>query len=209
MTMPAQPITAREIVTNLDVGPLQHRIIMRAFRGILSSAKGVLVMRKTSLAAALLLVAVPFAAPAMDITTGPDALKWGPGPPALPPGAQLAVVSGDPGKDGPSVLRAKLPAGYTVPPHSHPTDENVTELSGTYHFAMGDKLDKTKGETVSAGGFFRAEQGMHHYAWASSPVVIQIHGIGPFAITYVNPADDPRNKPSAQTAPSTSGSTTK
>jgi Cupin domain len=144
MTMPAQPITAREIVTNLDVGPLQHRIIMRAFRGILSSAKGVLVMR-----------------------------------------------------------------GYTVPPHSHPTDENVTVLSGTFHFAMGDKLDKTKGETVSAGGFFRAEQGMHHYAWASSPVVIQIHGIGPFAITYVNPADDPRNKPSAQTAPSTSGSTTK
>lgn len=165
-------------------------------------------MRKTSLAI-LLLVSAPFAASAMDITPAPAAVKWGAGPPALPPGAQLAVISGDPGKAGPYVLRAKLPAGYTVPPHTHPTDENVTVLSGTFHIAMGDKLDKTKGDTVAAGGFFRAEKGMQHYAWASSPTVIQIHGIGPFAITYVNPADDPRNKPSAQTAPSTSGSKTK
>jgi len=153
----------------------------------------------------LLIVALPLAASAMDMTAAPAAVKWGAGPPALPPGAQLAVISGDPGKDGPYVLRVKLPAGYAVPPHSHPSDENVTVLSGTFHFAMGDKLDKTKGETVSAGGFFRAEKGMHHYAWASSPVVIQIHGIGPFAIVYVNPADDPRNKSSAATAPSTSG----
>ncbi|HEY1473854.1 MAG TPA: cupin domain-containing protein [Pseudolabrys sp.] len=167
-------------------------------------------MRKISLAAALLLAAVPFAAPAMDLTTGPDAVKWGPAPPALPPGAQLTVLSGDPGKDGPYVLRAKLPAGYTVPPHTHPTDENVTVISGAFHFAMGDKLDKSKGEALKPGGFFRAEKGMQHYAWATAPTVIQIHGTGPFAITYVNPADDPRNKSaSPMTPPATSGSSPK
>lgn len=115
-------------------------------------------------------------------------------PPSLPPGAQVAVLSGDPSKDGPYVIRAKLPAGYKIPAHTHPTDENVTVLSGTFHFGMGDKLDVKKAETLKTGGFFRAEKGMQHYAWASAPTVIQVHGMGPFAITYVNPADDPRNK---------------
>ncbi len=163
-------------------------------------------MRKTTLAA-LLLAAIPFAAFGMDITASPDALKWGPQPPALPPGGQIAVISGDPSKPEPYVLRAKLPAGYTVAPHTHPTDENVTVISGTFHFAMGDKLDKKKGETIKAGGFFRAEKGMQHYAWASAPSVIQVHGIGPFDITYVNPADDPRNKSATGMAPAaTTGS---
>jgi len=162
-------------------------------------------MRHTTFAAALLIAALPFAAAAMDVTTSPSALKWGPAPPALPPGAQLAVVSGDPGKEGPYVVRVKMPAGYTVPPHTHPADENVTVLSGTVHFAMGGKLDKSKGDDVHAGGFFRAEQGMQHYAWSPRGAVIQVHGMGPFAITYVNPADDPRNK-SAQGKPATTGS---
>jgi quercetin dioxygenase-like cupin family protein len=163
-------------------------------------------MRKT-IVTALLLATVPFAAAAMDVAPNPSALKWSPAPPALPPGAQLTVLSGDPGASGPYVLRAKLPTGYTVPPHTHPTDENVTVISGTLHFAMGGKLDKSKGDAVKTGGFFRAEKGMQHYAWATEPTVIQVHGIGPFDITYVNPADDPRNKPSAQaTPPATSGS---
>ena len=162
-------------------------------------------MRKTTLAAALLLATVPFAAPAMDLVAAPDAVKWGPSPPALPPGAQLSVISGDPSKEGPYVVRARFPAGYTVPPHTHPADENVTVISGAFHFAMGDKLDKSKGTALKPGAFFRAEKGMQHYAWASAPTVIQIHGIGPFAITYVNSADDPRNKPTAQNKPATMG----
>ncbi len=162
-------------------------------------------MRKITLATALLLAAVPFAAPAMDLVAAPDAVKWGPAPPALPPGAQITVLSGDPTKEGPYVLRTRLPAGYTVPPHTHPSDENVTIISGTFHFAMGDKLDKSKGGTLKAGGFFRAEKGMQHYAWATAPTVIQIHGIGPFAINYVDSANDPRNKPTAQAKPTTSG----
>jgi hypothetical protein len=160
------------------------------------------IMRKLVLSA-LLLAAAPFAAAAMDITPDPANINWGPGPAALPPGAQFAVISGDPGSNGPYVVRAKLPAGYTVPPHTHPGDENVTVLSGEFHFAMGDKLDKAKGEAVMPGGFFRAEQGMQHYAWSTASTVIQIHGMGPFAITYVNPADDPRNVSTMSTGQTT------
>jgi quercetin dioxygenase-like cupin family protein len=150
---------------------------------------------KLRVATALLLTALPVTAFAMDdhIAVQPSALKWGPAPPGLPPGARIAVVSGNPGGDGPYVVRAKLPTGYKIPPHSHPTDENVTILSGTFHIAMGDTFDTKKGETVKAGGFFSAQKGMHHYGWATSPTEIQIHGMGPFTINYVNPADDPRN----------------
>jgi quercetin dioxygenase-like cupin family protein len=152
-------------------------------------------MRKTALAFTLLLVALPFTTQAMDehAVVQPNALKWGPAPPSLPPGAQVAVLAGDPSKDGPYVIRAKLPAGYKIPAHTHPTDENVTIISGSFHFGMGDKFDAKKGETLHAGGFFRAAAGMQHYAWASAPTIIQVHGVGPFAITYVNPVDDPRN----------------
>lgn len=150
---------------------------------------------------ALLLAALPAAASAMDDHMGVQAkaLKWGPAPPGLPPGAQVAVVSGDPGKAEPYVVRAKMPKGYRIPPHTHPTDENVTVLSGTFHIAGGGTFDMKKGDAVTAGGFFRAAQGMQHYGWVSAPTVIQIHGIGPFEITYVNPNDDPRNKSTAST----------
>jgi quercetin dioxygenase-like cupin family protein len=160
------------------------------------------IMRKLVLSA-MLLAAAPFAAAAMDITPDSANINWGPAPPALPPGAQLAVMSGDPGASGPYVVRAKLPAGYTVPPHTHPTDENVTVLSGEFHLGTGDNLDKTKGEAVMPGGFFRVEQGMQHYAWSTEPTVIQIHGMGPFAINYVNPADDPRNMSTMSTGQTT------
>jgi len=149
-------------------------------------------MTRTIVLSALLAV-VPLAAVAMDVTPDPSQLKWDPAPAGLPPEAQVAVISGDPGGNGAYVIRVKTPGDYTIAPHTHPTDENVTVLSGTLHFAMGGTLDKSKGDPVKAGGFFRAEQGMPHYAWASEPTVIQIHGMGPFAIQYVNSADDPRN----------------
>jgi quercetin dioxygenase-like cupin family protein len=157
-------------------------------------------MRRIVLACALLL-GLPLAAAAMDVTADPATIKWGPPPPGLPPGAQVAVISGDPGSNGPYVVRAKLPRGYTIAPHTHPTEENVTVLSGSMRFGMGDKLHKKKATVVRAGGFFRAEQGMQHYAFTSRGAVIQVHGMGPFAITYVNAADDPRNKPTAQASP--------
>lgn len=139
---------------------------------------------------ALSLTASAGLAEEMTVRT-PDSIKWGPAPPALPKGAQLAVLAGDPGANGPYVVRVKLPAGYQVPAHNHPTTENVTVLSGTFHIGMGDKLDKKHAQVLKVGGFFSMPAKMNHYAWASSAAVIQIHGDGPFAINYVNPADDP------------------
>jgi anti-sigma factor ChrR (cupin superfamily) len=118
-------------------------------------------------------------------------MKWGAPPKALPPGAQLAVISGDPSKDGLYVVRLKMPAGYKIPAHNHPTTEYVTVISGEVHLGMGDKLDPQKGVALTPGSFAEATAKMNHYAWATQESVIQVHGQGPFAMTYVNPADDP------------------
>src|SRR5260370_733488 len=115
-------------------------------------------------------------------------------PAVLPKGAEATVISGDPSKDGPYVLRLKMPGGYKIPAHNHPTTEYVTVLSGNFHLGMGDKLDETKGMELTAGGYGEAPAKMNHYAWARSPVGVQGHGQGPFAITYVNPADHPSHK---------------
>jgi quercetin dioxygenase-like cupin family protein len=88
-------------------------------------------------------------------------------------------------------LRARLPSGYKIPAHWHPTDEHITVLSGSLGIGMGDTLDTEHGQTLKAGGYAVAPANMHHYAWTTSGATIQLHMIGPFAITYVNPADDP------------------
>jgi len=128
----------------------------------------------------------------MDVLTGSDAVKWGPGPSGLPKGAMLAVISGDPSKDGQSVVRVKFPANYQIPAHHHSKVENITVLSGSFHAGMGDKLDAKKGEELLPGGFMTLPPDMNHYAWTSVETVIQVHGPGPVDIIYVNPADDPR-----------------
>jgi anti-sigma factor ChrR (cupin superfamily) len=127
----------------------------------------------------------------MKAPVNADDLKWGPAPNVFPKGAQVAVVSGDPFKDGPYVLRLKMPTGYKIAPHNHPTTENVTVLSGNFHIGMGDKFDEKKAMELGAGGYGEAPAKMNHYAWVTSDTVVQVHGQGPFAITYVNPADDP------------------
>ena len=125
----------------------------------------------------------------------PDKIKWGPAPPALPPGGQMAVLAGDPSKkDVPFVIRAKLPDGYKVPPHFHPTDENVTVLKGALMIGRGEKFNADKMETMPAGSFMRMPKEMRHFAMAKGETIIQVHGTGPFEITYLNPSDDPRNK---------------
>ncbi len=121
-------------------------------------------------------------------------LKWGPAPPSLPPGAEAAVVDGDPTKPGPFVMRAKFPAGYRVPPHFHPTDENITVISGKFGIGMGDKADDASVKELGPGDFVRVPKQMHHFAVAKEAATIQVHGMGPFALTYVNPQDDPRKK---------------
>jgi hypothetical protein len=120
--------------------------------------------------------------------------KWMAGPPGLPAGATFMVVSGNPGKAGPFVIRAKLPANYTVPPHNHPTDEVVRVLSaGSLTYGMGDKIDKASSGTLSKGYHVTMQAGMNHWVTSTDPLEIQVSGEGPFAITYVNKADDPRH----------------
>jgi len=112
----------------------------------------------------------------------------------LPPGAQMGVLVGNPGKAEPFVIRTKLPDGYKIPAHWHAGDENVTVMKGTLLIGKGDKLDPSSMEELPAGSFMSMPRTMRHFAMAKGETIIQVHGIGPFDITYVNPADDPRKK---------------
>jgi len=121
-----------------------------------------------------------------------DQATWGPAPPSLPPGAELAVLSGDPAKKGHFVIALRGPAGYTIPPHWHSTDEHVTVLSGTFTMGMGDSVDASKGTALTAGGYALMPQRMHHWAMATAPFVIQVQAQGPFDIRYISSSDDPK-----------------
>jgi len=120
-----------------------------------------------------------------------DEIKWGPAPPVLQKGAQFAVVSGNPGAAGPFVIRLKIPAGYKIAPHWHPTDEHVTVISGTFALGMGEKFEQAKMKDLPVGGYGLLPAEMRHYAMAKTAAVVQVHGTGPFVLNYVNPADDP------------------
>src|SRR5262249_2702584 len=114
----------------------------------------------------------------------PDEINWGPAPPGLPAGAMIAVLAGDPRKTGPYVLRAKLPDGYKVPPHWHPTDENVTVIKGTFMAGKGEQFNADAAESLPEGSFVRMPKEMRHFAWAKGETIIQVHGMGPFEINY-------------------------
>ena len=121
--------------------------------------------------------------------------QWGPAPPMLPPGAQIAVLTGDPGKAAPYTVRLRFPANYAVPAHSHPTDENVVVTSGALTFGMGDELKKgaPTNKTIGAGGYFLAPANMTHFAYTTAESTIVLYGVGPVEFKYVKPSDDPRN----------------
>lgn len=123
----------------------------------------------------------------------PGEMQWTDAPPSLPPGAKLAVVSGDPkAPNAPFTMRLKVPAGYRIPPHFHPGDEHVTVIEGTFNMGMGDRFDERATTALTAGSFAVMPKGHHHFAWAKGETIVQVHGIGPWGITYVNPEDDPR-----------------
>lgn len=119
--------------------------------------------------------------------------KWGPAPPFLPAGAEIVVLAGNPMAAEPYVVRLKFPAGYVIPAHSHPTDENVTVVSGRLYMAMGDKVDRATAKPLSVGGFARMPANENHFAFAKETTTIVLHGLGPVEFKYVDPADDPRN----------------
>lgn len=130
------------------------------------------------------------------VLSAPKDAQWGPAPPMLPPGAQIAMLSGDPTKPVPYSIRLKFPAGYTIAPHSHPTDENVVVVSGAVTFGMGNELSKTApgNRTLRPGGYALVTAGMNHFAFTTTESTIVLYGTGPVDFKYVNPSDDPRNK---------------
>ena len=123
----------------------------------------------------------------------PDELKWT-DVPSLPAGAKLAVIEGPLSEAVPFTLRLQLPAHYEIPAHWHPAIEHVTVISGTFHMGVGDQLDRSRTKALSAGSSAIMQPKTTHFAWTNEATMIQVHGVGPWAIHYVNPADDPRKK---------------
>lgn len=123
-----------------------------------------------------------------------DAMQWGPAPPSLPPGAQAALLLGSPAKEGPFVIRLKFPAGFTVPPHRHSKDEFLTVISGRFVATHGERIDRAALKFLPPGSFIHLPAGMPHYAVAEVETIVQINGVGPFDVIYVDPKDDARKK---------------
>ena len=121
-------------------------------------------------------------------------LKWAEGPPSLPTGAKFAMMEGNPKNPGPFTMRLMLPDGYMIPAHWHPADEHVTVIAGIFNMGMGDKLDMTKGKELPVGSFVVMPAQTHHFAYTKGETIVQLHGIGPWQINYLDPADDPRKK---------------
>ena len=123
----------------------------------------------------------------------PNDLKWV-DVPSLPPGAKVAVIEGPMDQATPFTIRLKLPADYKIPAHWHPAIEHVMVISGTFNMETGDKLDVTKTKALSAGSVAIMQPKTTHFGWTKEETIVQVHGVGPWGITYVNPADDPRKK---------------
>jgi hypothetical protein len=140
---------------------------------------------------ALPLVAAEKAPAPQAVTIAPEEVKWGPVPPVLPSGAQIAVLHGDPFKPGNFALRLKMPDGYVIPPHWHTNTEELTILSGTFLLSMGDKFDASTAHALAPGSYHFLPGKAHHAAATKGEVVVELHGKGPFDIHYLNPADDP------------------
>jgi ketosteroid isomerase-like protein len=129
-----------------------------------------------------------------QVVTPAANIKWMDAPPFLPKGAKLAVLAGDSSKPEPFTVRLQMPDGYKIAPHTHPNDEHVTVMSGTFRAAMGKTWDDKALGDFAPGSYANMAAGMAHYAAAKGATVVQVHGFGPFVVNYVNPADDPSKK---------------
>jgi hypothetical protein len=153
-------------------------------------------LRASHIVVTLALLAVPALASAQTSHTlvPADQVTFAPGPPTLPPGAQIAVLEGNPAQAGPVTLRLKFPANFEIPAHWHSKTERVTVLSGALNVGMGDRLDRHASHRLEPGGYVSLPASMRHFAWTDKATIVQINLEGPFDINYVNPADDPRGR---------------
>lgn len=123
----------------------------------------------------------------------PEELKWS-DVPSLPAGAKVAVIEGPMNQAVPFTVRLKFPDKYRIPPHWHPAVERVTVLSGTFHMGLGEKFDRSKGHALQAGGIAIMQPKTPHFAWTAGETIVQLHGTGPWGVTYLDPNDDPRKQ---------------
>lgn len=151
-------------------------------------------MRRSTLSLAFVVLAAAAATGFRTASSQQESqFKWGPAPAVFPAGAQMAVLEGNPGGAGLFTVRLRFPDGYKIAPHTHPTDENVTVISGSFRVGMGPTFEPKTMMTLGPGGFVTAPANHAHYASAHGETVVQVHAIGPFALTYVNPADMPKS----------------
>ena len=122
----------------------------------------------------------------------PTEIAWADGPGSLPKGARSAVLEGDPSKEGLFTMRLSLPDGFRIPPHFHGGVEHITVIAGTFNVGMGDTFTPSSAKKMPAGTFGFWPAGMRHFAFTEGATVLQLHGQGPWTITYVNPSEDPR-----------------
>ena len=121
--------------------------------------------------------------------------KWGDIPAAAIVGApsvemggklQIAIVQGNPMQAGqPYTLRLSCADGVKIAPHWHPTTENVTVVKGTFALGMGSKWDPSALKDLPAGGFASAPARMRHFATCKGDTIVQVHGLGPFVVNFV------------------------
>lgn len=124
----------------------------------------------------------------------PGAIEWQPAPASLPDGAQVVVLDGDPSQEGPFTMRLRMPDGYRIPPHFHPSAERVTVISGTFRVGMGESFDDSAATALGPGAYAALAPGVAHFARADGETVIQLNNTGPWTLTYVHPEDDPRTQ---------------
>ena len=148
----------------------------------------------SSLALGLTVTVSPVVAQSTHTVVPADKVQWGPAPPFLPAGAEITVLEGNPSEKGAITLRLRFPANYDIPAHWHSMTERLTVLSGALNVGMGDKLDRKASQTLQPGGFASLPANMRHFAWTTTPTIVQISLEGPFDIFYVNAGDDPQKR---------------
>ena len=101
-------------------------------------------------------------------------------------GRQRAQLLGDSSQGGAWVDRVKIPAGTRVLAHTHPHDEVVTVIEGTWYLGKGERFDRAKLTGYPAGSFIVIPAGLPHYLAAEeSPVIVQLSGTGKFGSEYI------------------------
>lgn len=184
--------------------PLTWVLMVSACAGASGPASTAATSAAVAPTAAALAVATP-AAPSARVLTPASSLaqtlNWTKAPPAYPAGAEIVVIEGDTTKLGPFTLRLRFPDGYAMAPHSHPFDEHVTVIQGTFAIGMGRTAQRESTQEMPAGSFVLIPSRTEHYIFMKGVTVVQAHGIGPAALMYVSPSDDPRNAPAVPSAP--------